>query len=149
MKKVIYAMSVFLVVCFVSAISVSASTSSSRYLYINNVSVPTGNGYTTSALTKTESGFQYVISKVGKSFYAYLYGYDTVGTGPYWNDTRYTISANESGVIQDNSSLANWGYGTGTTKLKLVSAGLFKRTFQGAWIPNQSFYDLVIENGGL
>lgn len=149
MKKVIYVISTFLVVCFIASISVNASTSSSRYLYINNVSVSTGDGYTTSGLNKTEKGSQYIISKVSKSFYAYLYGYDTNGTGPEWNDTRYKISANERGIIQDNSSLENWGYGIGTTKLKLVSAGLFNRTFRGAWIPDEYFYNFLNENGGI
>lgn len=147
MKKVIYVMSTFLVVCLIAAVSVSASTNSSRYLYLNNVSIPTGDGYTTSALDKTEDGFQYIVNRVNKSFRAYLYGYNTNHNEAGWNGTPYSIAGNQSGVIQNNSSEQNYGFGKGTTQLKLVSAGLFSRTFQGAWIPDKSFYDFAVENG--
>lgn len=146
MKKIIFISLTFLSICFIADAYLNTK-STARYLYLNNISIPTGNGYTTDSLEKTENGSQYINNETSKKFYAYVYGYDTLGTGPMENSTRYTISANESGELQDVSSQINYGYGKGQTHIRLVSAGLFSRTFQGAWIPDKSFYDYLVSNG--
>ena len=130
------------------AIGVEAADYDTRYYYLNNVSVPK-SGYTTGSLYKRQQGFQYIINKNSNTFDAQLTGNDSNGT--YGTSVKYAIQGKQSGEInKNNSSQLNFGFGIGDTKLTLYSKKLFESSsFQGAWIPDQEFYDFVIANGGI